>query len=74
MPKGENSAIAWEKNQTMKGIQSLVDEHGNAKLVLIDLGEWGGLWKDIYDGMIIEARRGELTFPWEVLKAEWRQN
>ena len=54
----------------MKGIQFLVDEHGNAKSVLIDLEEWGELWEDIYDGMIIEASRGEPTIPWEVLKAE----
>ena len=54
----------------MKGIQFLVDEHGNAKSVLIDLEEWGELWEDIYDGMIIEARRDEPTVPWEVLKAE----
>lgn len=54
----------------MKGIQFLVDEHGNAKSVLIDLEEWDELWEDIYDGMIIEARQGESTIPWEVLKAE----
>ena len=54
----------------MKGIQFLVDEHGKAKSVLIDLEEWGELWEDIYDGMIIEARRDEPTIPWEVLKAE----
>ena len=54
----------------MKGIQFLVDEHGKAKSVLIDLEEWGELWEDIYDGMIIEARRGEPTIPWAVVKAE----
>lgn len=54
----------------MKGIQFLVDEHGNAKSVLLDLEEWGELWEDIYDGMIIKARRDEPTVPWEVLKAE----
>ena len=54
----------------MKGIQFLVDEHGNAKSVLIDLEEWGELWEDIYDGMVIEARQDEPTIPWEVLKAE----
>ena len=54
----------------MKGIQFLGDEHGNAKSVLIDLEEWGELWEDIYDGMIIETRRGEPTIPWEALKAE----
>ena len=57
----------------MKGIQFLVDEHGKAKSVLIDLEEWGELWEDIYDGMIIEARQDEPTVPWEVLKAEMEQ-
>ena len=46
-----------------KGIHFLVDEHGKAKSVLIDLEEWGELWEDIYDGMIIEARQDEPTVP-----------
>ncbi len=54
----------------MKSIQFPVDECGNAKSVLVDLEGWGELWEDIYDGMIIEARRGEPTIPWEELKAE----
>lgn len=54
----------------MKGIQFLGDGDGNARSVPVDLEEWGDLWEDIYDGMIIEARRGDSTIPWEVLKAE----
>ena len=57
----------------MKGIQFLVDEHGKAKSVLIDLEEWGELWEDIYDGMIIASRQDESTVPWAVLKAEMEQ-
>jgi len=30
----------------------------------------GELWEDIYDVLISESRRGELTVPWEELKAE----
>ncbi len=57
----------------MKGIQFPVDEHGKAKSVLIDLGEWGELGEDLYDGMIIEARQGEPTIPGEMEAAIERQ-
>ena len=59
-----------KSSHCLGGIQFLVEEHGNAKSVLIDLEKWGELWEDIYDGMIIESRRGEPTIPWEVLKTE----
>ena len=53
----------------MKGIQFLVDEHGNKKSVLIDLELWGELWEDIYDNMVAHSALGEPTITWEAMKA-----
>ena len=54
----------------MKGIQFLVDEHGDKKSVLIDLELWGELWEDIYDNIIAHSALGEPTVTWEAMKAE----
>lgn len=54
----------------MKGIQFLVDEHGNRKSVLIDLEVWGELWEDIYDNIVAHSALGEPTLTWEDMKVE----
>jgi PHD/YefM family antitoxin component YafN of YafNO toxin-antitoxin module len=54
----------------MKGIQFVIDDTGKKTAVILDLKEWGELWEDIYDILVSESRRGELTVPWEELKAE----
>ena len=54
----------------MKGIQFLVDEHGEKKSVLIDLDLWGELWEDIYDNIIAHSALNEPTITWETMKAE----
>jgi PHD/YefM family antitoxin component YafN of YafNO toxin-antitoxin module len=54
----------------MKGIQFVIDDTGKKTAVILDLEEWGELWEDIYDILVSESRRGELTVPWEELKAE----
>jgi len=54
----------------MKGIQFVVDDTGKKKAVLIDLGEWGELWEDIYDVLVAQSREGEPTVDWDDLKAE----
>ena len=54
----------------MKGIQFLVDEHGEKKSVLIDLEIWGELWEDIYDNIVAHSALGEPTVTWEEMKAE----
>ena len=43
----------------MKGIQFLVDEHGEKTAVLIDLTKNRSLWEDFYDRSVVEQRRGE---------------
>jgi len=57
----------------MKGIQFVVDEAGKKKAVLIDLGEWGELWEDIYDILVSQSRGNEPTVAWEILKGEMAQ-
>jgi hypothetical protein len=43
----------------MKGIQFVVDDEGEKTAVLIDLQEYGELWKDFYDCLIAQARTDE---------------
>ena len=54
----------------MKGIQFLVDEHGDRKSVLIDLEVWGELWEDIYDNIVAHSALNEPTITWEAMKKE----
>ena len=54
----------------MKGIQSVIDNTGEKKAVLIDSSEWGEIWEDIYDVLVSESRRDEPTISWDDLKAE----
>ena len=56
----------------MKGVQFIIDKHGNPKSVILDLAIWSEIWEDIYDIKAIEAARqedGPYT-PWETLEAE----
>lgn len=43
----------------MKGVQYLVDEHGEKTAVVIDLKKNGPLWEDFYDRAVAERRRDE---------------
>lgn len=43
----------------MSGIQFLVNEKGKKTAVVIDLGEHGELWEDIYDSLLIARRKNE---------------
>ena len=54
----------------MKGVQFVVDDSGKKKAVLIDLGELGELWEDIYDVLVSESRKHEPKMDWKELKAE----
>ena len=54
----------------MKGIQFLVDEHGDKKSVLVDLEVWGELWEDIYDNIVAHSALSEPTLLWEEMKVE----
>jgi predicted ATPase len=48
----------------------VIDDTGK-KTAITNLEEWGALWEDIYDDILVsESRRGEPTVPWEELKAE----
>jgi hypothetical protein len=53
----------------LKGIQYLVDEHGNRTAVVIDLAKHGELWEDVYDAFVIEHRRDEPAEPFEEVVA-----
>jgi hypothetical protein len=43
----------------MKGIQFVVDDHGEKTAVLIDLQKYGELWEDFYDCLIARMRTNE---------------
>ena len=43
----------------LKGIQFVVDEHGEKKAVQIDLKRYGLLWEDFYDTLVAKSRAEE---------------
>jgi len=43
----------------MKGVQFVVDDHGEKKAVLIDLQENKELWEDFCDAALAAERAGE---------------
>ena len=43
----------------MQGVQFLIDDEGERKAILIDLGVHGELWEDFYDLALAEARKDE---------------
>lgn len=58
----------------MKGVQFIIDDHGNPKSVILDLAIWGDVWEDIHDGIVLESRKGEEpTITLEELKLEMKQ-
>ena len=56
----------------MKGVQFIIDEHGNPTSVILNLAIWSEIWEDIYDIKAIEAvkQEGGEPIPWERIKAE----
>ena len=52
-------------DQTVKGVQFLVDDEGKRKGVLIDLSLHGELWEDSFDAALAKDRQDE---PRESLK------
>lgn len=45
----------------MRGVHFVTDADGKKVAVQLDLDEWGELWEDIYDGMMLREREGETT-------------
>jgi hypothetical protein len=43
----------------VKGIQFVVDEHGEKTAVVIDLRKNAELWEDFYDRALADRRQGE---------------
>lgn len=54
----------------MEGVRFLVNEQGEKTSVLIDLAEWGDLWKDFHDIIVSRSRQNESEISWDELKAE----
>ena len=54
----------------VKGVQFVVDEHGEKTAVVIDLKKHGDLWEDFYDSAVAYARRDE---PRETLESVKRR-
>ena len=58
----------------MKGVQFIIDKHGNPKSVILDLAVWIDVWEDIHDGIVLESRKGEAaTITLEELQMEMKQ-
>jgi len=47
----------------MRGVHFVTDADGKKIAVQLDLEEWGELWEDIYDGMLLREREGQPTRP-----------
>ena len=43
----------------MKGVQFVVDEHGNKTAVVIDLKQNAELWEDLFDNAVANSREKE---------------
>ena len=54
----------------MKGVHFVTDSDGKAVAVQIDIEQWGELWEDMYDRMLIEQRKNEDSVPWKAVKQE----
>ena len=54
----------------MQGIQYIVDDKGEQKVVVIDLSIRGDLWEDFYDLIVSKSRERETVVSWEELKKE----
>jgi len=54
----------------MKGVHFVTDTDGKAVAVQIDIEQWGELWEDMYDRMLIEQRKDEESVPWKDVKRE----
>lgn len=59
-------------DKTMRGVQFVTDEQGQKVGVLLDLRQWGELWEDIYDSMMVMERSGEPSMPLEHFEPELR--
>ncbi len=57
----------------IKGVQFVTDTEGRKVAVQLDLEEWGELWEDIYDQMLVEQRAGGPSDSWETVKERLRQ-
>ena len=58
----------------MKGVQFIIDKHGNPTSVILDLAIWSDVWEDIHDGVVLESRKGEAaTITLEDLQREMKQ-
>jgi hypothetical protein len=58
------------EDPAMKGVHFVTDSDGKAIAVQIDIEQWGELWEDMYDRMLIEQRKSDDTVPWKDVKKE----
>lgn len=54
------------------GVQFVTDADGRRVAVMLDLKEWGELWENIYDNILADSRKDELTMPLAEFEAELR--
>lgn len=57
----------------MKGVQYFFDEHGEPKVVLIDVKKNPELWEDFRDFLAIRERSNEPSIPFEKVKEDLRK-
>ena len=54
----------------MKGIEYVIDEQGERRAVVIDLGVHGELWEDFYDLVIAREREADPRESLDEVKAK----
>ena len=54
----------------MRGVHFVTDADGKKVAVQLDLEQWGELWEDIYDSMLLHEREGEPTRPFAEFVSE----
>ena len=57
----------------MEGILFVIDDQQKKRFVQIDLDIHGDLWDDFYDLILVNARKGEETIPYNIVKEELRK-
>jgi hypothetical protein len=58
----------------MRGVRYVTDEEGNRVAVMLDLGEWGEVWEDMYDSLVAHERLDEPSISLEAFEAELRKD
>jgi hypothetical protein len=54
----------------MTGIQFVTDNKGNRVAVQFDLKQYKTLLEEVWDGLLVDSRRGQKTVPYDTYRAK----